>query len=77
MKRSIDDRKGIASTHICNTTGIVITEIEYDTNDYIHFNLVSDAIISSHKRKLEDSVKRGAFFRFSGCRWYLDEFLKI
>ena len=74
MKRRIDNRKVIASCHICNTAGLSITEID---EDYINFNLVTDRILSSHKRRLYESKKRGQYFSFQGAIWYLDEFLKI
>lgn len=73
-KRAIDNREAIASCHICNTAGLTVTEVD---EDYISFNLVSDKILSSHKRKLYESTKRGQYFSFQNATWYLDEFLTI
>ena len=74
MKRRIDNRKVIASCHICNTAGLSVTEVN---EEYIYFNLVTDKILSSHKRKLYEAAKRGQYFIFQSSRWYLDEFFTI
>jgi hypothetical protein len=64
----------IATAYITNNGGIGIKEIKYGIDDYVVFDIVTDKVLSTHKRKIYYSVKRGAYFRWGG-NWYLDEFM--
>ncbi len=66
--------KVIASAFFTNNASVNIHDIEYGIDDKVVFSLSNSH--KAYKRKIEYSVKRGAFFRWIGGRWYMDDFIR-
>ena len=65
---------GIAYKSLCNNGGIIIDDIINSVDDYVIFRYTND--VKTRKAKIYCTNSGRTYFRTSGGRQYLDEFVR-
>lgn len=74
-------KKILASKSVCNTLGIVLSDIEYGINDYIYVRYAGigyelETRQRWEKRRINYDEDGNAYFTFHGNKEYISEYMR-
>lgn len=74
IERQYGGAKAIATMGLNNFCGMEILAIEYGIDDYV---IVRGFIDDLHRYKIHYETERPYFRYCNGCRYHLDEFIRV